>query len=157
MRTADVNVTIEELEDAVVAGIRANTPLFFGCDVGKSSERVKGVLDTRLFDIKSAYGYTLNMSKAQRLIMGDSSATHAMVITAVHVGENGRPIKYKIENSWSDTVGEKGWFMMTADWFREYVYQVVIPRSIAEKKWTEVLDGEEMIGLDPWDPMGALA
>ena len=43
--------------------------------------------------------------------------------------------------------------MMTADWFREYVYQVVIPRSIAEKKWTSVYDSGKMIELDPWDPM----
>ena len=50
--------------------------------------------------------------------------THAMVITAVHLDDNGRPLKYKVENSWNDTVGEKGWFMMTAEWFREYVYQV---------------------------------
>ena len=43
--------------------------------------------------------------------------------------------------------------MMTADWFKEYVYQVVIPRSISDKKWTTVLDSGKMTELDPWDPM----
>jgi len=153
----DVNIPIESLEDAVISGIKANTPLFFGCDVGKFSDRTKGIMDTRLYDIKAAYGYSLNMTKAQRLIMGDSSATHAMVITAVHLGEDGRPVKYKVENSWSEASGEKGWYMMTADWFREFVYQVVVPRSVAEKRWVDVIDGEEVRELDPWDPMGALA
>ena len=141
----------------MISGIRANTPLFFGCDSGQSAERTEGVWDTRLYDIKAAYGYALHMTKAQRLDMGDSFATHAMVITAVHLDQSGRPVRYKVENSWSEASGEKGWFMMTAEWFREYVYQVVIPRSVAEKRWTEILDGEDMTELDPWDPMGALA
>ena len=141
------------MENAVIAGIKANTPLFFGCDSSKFAERNRGVWDTRLYDYKMAYGYDLQMNKAQRLIMSDSSAGHAMVITAVHLDESGRPIKYKIENSWSDTAGEKGWFMMTASWFREYVFQVVIPRSVADKKWTTILDGQDLIELDPWDPM----
>ncbi len=149
----DVNVPVEAMEDAVIACIKANTPLFFGCDAGKAAERTKGIWDYELYDIKAAYGYEFGMNKAQRLLSGDSSATHAMVITAVHLDESDRPVRYKIENSFSDAAGEKGWFMMTAAWFREYVFQVVIPRSIAEKRWSEVLDGEEMIGLDPWDPM----
>lgn len=114
-------------------------------------------MDTGLYDLKAAYGFSYNMSKADRLRMGETQMTHAMVITAVHLDDKGRPLKYKVENSWSDTAGEKGWFMMTADWFKENVFQVVTPRSLAEKKWVEVLDKGEMIGLDAWDPMGSLA
>jgi bleomycin hydrolase len=59
------------------------------------------------------------MNKAQRLQTGDSLANHAMVITAVHLDDNGKPVRYKIENSWSVDAGNKGFFMCTADWFRE--------------------------------------
>lgn len=149
-------MTTEALEDAVIAGIKANTPLFFGCDSGKYAERTKGIWDTAVYNYKLAYGYDLNMTKAQRLQTGESSMTHAMVITAVHLDENGRPVRYKIENSWSDTAGEQGWFMMTADWFREYVYQVVIPRTIADPRWTKVLDHGDATVLKPWDPMVSL-
>ena len=141
------------MEDAVIAGIRANTPLFFGCDSGKYSERTKGIWDTEMYNYKLAFGYDLNMDKAQRLRTGESSMTHAMVITAVHLDGKGRPVRYKIENSWSDAAGEAGWFMMTADWFREFVYQVVVPRSITDKRWTKVLDDGHPTVLKPWDPM----
>jgi bleomycin hydrolase len=114
-------------------------------------------MDTKLFDLEAAYGYTLGMDKAQRLIMGDSSMTHAMVITAVHLDKDGRPVRYKVENSWSNTAGQDGWFMCTAEWFREYVYQVVVPRSLVDKKWSDVLDGGNPVELEAWDPMGALA
>lgn len=149
----DVNAPIEALEDAVIAGIKANTPLFFGCDVGKSSSTVEGVMDTDLYDIKAAYGYSLNMTKAERLSTGESSMTHAMVITAVHLDDKGRPIKYKVENSWSDSAGEKGWFMMTANWFRENTFQVVVPRSVIDAKWTKIYDAGNPVVLAPWDPM----
>lgn len=122
-----------------------------------SSDRVSGTLDTKLFDYHTAYGFELGLDKAERLQTGDSFATHAMVITAVHLDEeNGRPLKYKIENSWSDNAGEKGWFMMTRDWFREYVYQVVVPKSVADEKWVKVLEEGEVVTLDPWDPLVSL-
>ncbi|OCF76379.1 hypothetical protein I204_02074 [Kwoniella mangroviensis CBS 8886] len=150
-----VNAPITVLEDAVISGIRANTPLFFGCDVGKASNTPEGVMDCQVYDLKAAYGFILGMNKAQRLETGESSMTHAMVITAVHLDESGRPLRYKVENSWSESAGEKGWFMMTAEWFREYVFQVVVPKSIVDKKWSDVLNKEPVM-LNPWDPMVSL-
>ncbi|WWD08229.1 hypothetical protein V865_006340 [Kwoniella europaea PYCC6329] len=141
---------------AVISGIRANTPLFFGCDVGKASNTPEGVMDCQVYDLKAAYGFILGMNKAQRLETGESSMTHAMVITAVHLDESGRPLRYKVENSWSESAGEKGWFMMTAEWFREYVFQVVVPKSIVDKKWSDVLKKGPVM-LKPWDPMISFA
>ncbi|WVW79039.1 hypothetical protein I302_101002 [Kwoniella bestiolae CBS 10118] len=132
--------------------VRSNTPLFFGCDVGKASNTPEGVMDCQVYDLKAAYGFELGMNKAQRLETGESSMTHAMVITAVHLDESGRPLRYKVENSWSESAGEKGWFMMTADWFKEYVFQVVVPQSIVDRKWSNVLQ-QEPVMLKPWDPM----
>lgn len=91
-----------------------------GCDCSADLIRDAGVWDTQAYELEMAFGYKLGMTKTQRLIMGDSVANHAMVIAAVHVDEkNGRPVRYKVENSWSDTAGEKGYFMMTAEWFRQ--------------------------------------
>jgi len=97
------------------------------------------------------------MTKTQRLETNSSSMTHAMVITAVHVDSNGDAVRYKVENSWSDTAGQKGWFMMTADWFNEYVYQVVIPKKLAPAKYVEILEAGNPEKLPVWDPMGSLA
>ncbi|KAJ9120211.1 hypothetical protein QFC22_003111 [Naganishia vaughanmartiniae] len=152
-----VNAHVSALEEAVIACIKADQPVFFGSDVGASLIRDKGILDTKAYEYEKAYGFKLNMNKAQRLETGDSVANHAMVITAVHVDESGKPVRYKIENSWSDDAGEKGFFMMTADWFREFVYQVVIPSKLAEKKYVKILEGGQAKVLPAWDPMGTLA
>ncbi|KAJ9121033.1 hypothetical protein QFC24_005014 [Naganishia onofrii] len=173
-----VNAHVTALEQAVITCIKADQPVFFGkflsrfgrvsvtelhvrrtsgSDVGASLIRDKGILDTKAYEYEKAYGFKLNMNKAQRLETGDSVANHAMVITAVHVDESGKPVRYKIENSWSDEAGEKGFFMMTADWFREFVYQVVIPKKLAESKYVKILEDGKAKVLPAWDPMGTLA
>lgn len=45
--------------------------------------------------------------------------THAMVISGVHLDSAGRPIRYKVENSWGDTAGNDGYFVMTDKWFEQ--------------------------------------
>src|SRR5882724_9691480 len=48
--------------------------------------------------------------------------THAMVISAVHIDPaTGRPTRYKVENSWGPTAGDKGYFVMSDAWFEECV------------------------------------
>lgn len=152
---SDVNVDFDVIEDAIMAGIQGNTPLFFGCDSGRdgSPDVTSGIWDTKICNYNAAFGYNLNMNKAERLISGDSVPGHAMVITAVHIDEKGRPVKYKIENSWGKERGEDGWYMATKDWFRENTFQVVVPRSLVDKKLAALFDGKEVTELEPWDPM----
>ena len=43
--------------------------------------------------------------------------THAMVLTGVDLDENGKSIKWKVENSWGDKVGTDGYFVASdAGW-----------------------------------------
>ena len=54
--------------------------------------------------------------------MQESSMTHAMVISGVHLDPSGKPVRYKVENSWGDRDGDKGYFVMTDAWFEQYVF-----------------------------------
>ncbi|KAG8771249.1 hypothetical protein FRC15_003543 [Serendipita sp. 397] len=152
-----VNTTSERMKQAVVQCIKANHPVFFGCDVGKFSNSPLGIMDVDIYDYEKAFGVTFGLTKAERLQSSESSMTHAMVITAVHVDEEGKTVRFKVENSWGDALGDKGFFIMTDKWFDEFVYQVVIPRSLAPKDLVAVLDKGEATVLPAWDPMGTLA
>lgn len=84
--------------------------------------------------------------------------THAMVICGVHVDpETGKPVRYKVENSWGEGSGEKGWFMMTDEWFSEYVFQIVVPKALAPKELAKIYEDGNPYVLPAWDPMGSLA
>jgi len=38
----------------------------------------------------------------------------------LYLQDQGVPLKFRVENSWGDDRGEKGYFLMTADWYVPY-------------------------------------
>ncbi|KAJ7045404.1 peptidase C1B, bleomycin hydrolase [Mycena alexandri] len=152
-----VNTQIENMKSTVIKMIKAGVPVFFGCDVGKFSSRVEGIMDPAFFEYENAFDITLGLTKAERLQVAESAMTHAMVISAVHLDAAGNPVRFKVENSWGPDVGEKGYFVMTSAWFDEFVYQVVVPRALAPRDLVKVYDAGNAVVLPCYDPMGALA
>jgi bleomycin hydrolase len=150
-----VNVSMNVMKEACIAMIKAGVPVFFGSDVGKHSDSQKGIMDIGLIDYESGFNVTLGMNKAERLTVSESAMTHAMVLTAVHVLD-GKPVRWRVENSWSNTAGTDGYFVMTDKWMDEYVYQAVVDPSFVSADVRKVLDTDP-ITLPLWDPMGALA
>ncbi|HBM75876.1 MAG TPA: aminopeptidase, partial [Clostridiaceae bacterium] len=39
------------------------------------------------------------------------------------------PNRWKVENSWGEKNGEKGYFVMNDSWFDEYTYEVIINKK----------------------------
>jgi bleomycin hydrolase len=56
------------LEEAVIECIKADQPVFFGCDVGAFLVRDSGVMDTKAYDYELAFGTKLGMTKTERLV-----------------------------------------------------------------------------------------
>lgn len=151
-----INVPIEELKKATIAMLKDNNPVWFGCDVGKQSVRDLGLLDLHSYDYDKTLNSDIQLNKAQRLEYGESLLTHAMVFTGVNLDSQDNPINWQVENSWGDAVGNKGIFSMSDNWFEEYNYQVLIDKKYLSDKILKALE-EEIIELEPWDPMGSLA
>ncbi|KAJ5226079.1 hypothetical protein N7468_007304, partial [Penicillium chermesinum] len=150
-----VNVDIQTLKNAIIAMLKAGHPVFFGCDVGKFSDNGTGVMDTEIIDLALGFNTKLGLSKAERIETGESSMTHAMVITAVHL-EDGKPVRWRVQNSWGETAGDKGWFVMTDRWLDEYVFQAVVDPKFVPAEVRDILKQTPKV-LPRWDPMGVLA
>ncbi|RMZ73788.1 bleomycin hydrolase [Pyrenophora seminiperda CCB06] len=150
-----VNVDMKTIKDACIAMLKRGMPVFFGSDVGKYSDSQKGIMDTGLYQYELGFNIKLGMSKAERLQTGDSQMTHAMVLTAVHVVD-GKPVRWRVENSWSERAGDKGYFVMSDAWMDEFVYQAVVDPSVVSASVRKVLEQKPRM-LERWDPMGALA
>jgi bleomycin hydrolase len=153
---AYVNVDLETMKKAAIAQITDGDPVWFGCDVGKYLHRDLGTMDLELFGYDLLYGSDLELPKAERLMYRHSMMTHAMVFTGVDLDDSGRPRKWRVENSWSEEAGDKGYFQMSDRWFDEYNLEVVVQRRFVPSAVVEALSQEPVV-LEPWDPMGSLA
>ncbi|HSI72812.1 MAG TPA: C1 family peptidase [Fimbriimonas sp.] len=154
--TEYLNTDLETIKCAAIKHIESGESVWFGCDVGKYLDGESGVMDIDLFQFDLVYGCQPTMTKAERLMYGHSLMTHAMVFTGVDVGENDQPRKWRVENSWGDERGQKGWFQMSDKWFDEFNYEVVVHKSHVPAGVLETLT-QQPIELEPWDPMGSLA
>lgn len=152
-----LNLPIEELKKAAVKQLKDGYPVWFGCDVGRSSvvEDERAMLDTKAVDYESLFDVDLKLSKEDALDYGYSMMTHAMTFTGVQMNGN-EPLRFKVENSWGEKFGYKGHFVMTSDWFDQYVYQVVVNKKYLPEKLRKAYE-KKAKELSPWDPMGSLA
>ncbi|ODV70171.1 peptidase C1B, bleomycin hydrolase [Hyphopichia burtonii NRRL Y-1933] len=153
-----INTSSNTLKKIAIKQLKDNEPIFFGSDVGKFSDRDSGILDTNAYSYKLGFGTDFKLTKLERLQTGSSAMTHAMVITGVHLDpKTQKPVRWKIENSWGDAVGDKGYFLMTDDWFDEYVFQIVTNKKYTDKDLYDVYKKKDFVTLPFYDPLGALA
>lgn len=150
-----VNVDMATIKRACIAMLSAGLPIFFGSDVGKFSNKDSGIMDSALVDYELGFNIKLGLSKKERLETGESAMTHAMVLTAVHVVEE-KSVRWRVQNSWGEKVGEEGWFVMSDGWMDEWCFQAVVDPRFVSDEVKKVLDQTPIV-LPLWDPMGALA
>ena len=151
-----LNVEMNRLKELAIAQMQAGETVWFGSDVGQSSNRKAGVMAEGMHDFTASMDIQITQDKAGRLDYSESLMTHAMVLTGVDLDENGKAKKWKVENSWGEKVGNKGYFVASDAWMDEYTYQIVVRKEFLTSAELAAYEAEPTV-LSPWDPMGALA
>ena len=151
-----INLPLEKFKAAAVAQLKDGHPVWFGSDVSKFCLSKEGILDRASADVETLFGIHYGFSKGERLVYGDSAMNHAMVLVGVDLDENGRPDRWRVENSWGEDVGHKGFYIASDAWFDEFVYQLVVDRKYLDEESLAVFD-KPITELEPWDPLGTLA
>ena len=149
-----LNVDMDRFKKLAIAQMQAGETVWFGCDVGQVSNRQDGLLTMDAYDF-SAMDLNFTQDKASRLDYSESLMTHAMVLTGVDLDNAGNSLKWKVENSWGEKVGKKGYFTASDAWMDEYTYQIVVRKEFLTAEELAAYEAEPEVLL-PWDPMGAL-
>ncbi len=150
-----INISIDVMKDIAIRMIQDGKPVWMGCDTGKQMHRDLGIWDAELFDYPGVYETEFSMDKAERLEYHQTRMTHAMLFTGVDLVD-GKPRRWRVENSWNDKVGDKGFCLMNDSWFAEYMFEISAPKSYLPQDILDAWD-DDPITLPPWDPMGSLA
>ncbi|MEO2142099.1 MAG: C1 family peptidase, partial [bacterium] len=150
-----LNVDIQLMKDITLKMLQDGKPVWMGCDTGKQMHRDLGIWDADLFDYAAVYGTEFDLDKAARLEYHQTAMTHAMMFTGVDVVD-GVPRRWRVENSWDDKVGNKGFFLMNDSWFAEYMFEIAVPKEYLPEELQKALDLDPIV-LPAWDPMGSLA
>ena len=149
-----LNLPMEDIAQLAIASLKDGRKLYSSYDVGKQFDRKRGYLDTENYDYGSLFGTSFNMDKAQRIATFDSGSTHAMTLTAVDLDANGKPKKWKVENSWGPSYGQSGCLIMTNRWFNEYMFRLVVDKQYVSPETLKQYD-QKPIMVMPEDPLFA--
>lgn len=149
-----LNLPMQDIENLAIASIKDGRKMYSSYDVGKQFDRKRGYLDTENYDYGSLLGTTFCMNKAQRISTFDSGSTHAMTLTAVDIDSNGKPLKWKVENSWGPSYGQNGCLIMTNRWFEEYMFRLVIDNKYVPTDMMKQYEQKPTM-LTPEDPLFA--
>ena len=150
-----LNLPMERVKELIIEQLKNGEVVWFGSDVSNYGDRSVGLWDDLSFDYASAFDFDIKFSKENMLDYHESCMNHAMVLTGVNI-KNGKPNRWKVENSWGSESGNKGYYLMSDSWFDRYVYQAVIKQKYLTDAEKEALKGK-LVLLAPWDPMGTLA
>lgn len=149
----DMNMIIEVIKKS----IDNDEPVWFGCDVGQFLHSKSNIMDINTFDMEGYLDINFGLKKKDRIEYCESLMTHAMLITGYNLDELGNINRFEIENSWGGEGPNAGYYTMTIEWAKEYLYQVSINKKYLNNDDCRLSDGEINTDFSPWDPMGSLA
>lgn len=145
------NVPFDQLQEAVLRQLKNNETIWVGNDILQQMDRKRGLMDAHLFHREELLGIDFVMSKKERLETHQAEVTHAMTLTGYNLVD-GQPNRWKIENSWGDKNGDKGYFVMSQDWFEQYTYEAVINKKYLTAQIKEIA-GQKPVLLPAWDSL----
>lgn len=133
-----LNLPINELKELTIKQLKDNIPVYMGAHILKFRDKKSGVLDSRLYNYESSLNLK-KLSKEEALNLYDISMHHIMTFTGVNL-VNGKPQRWKVEDSYGDKEKVNGYYIMNDNFFDEFVLSVVIDRKYLSPKQLILLE-----------------
>lgn len=147
-----VNVPLDVFKKAAIDQLSAGHPIWFACDCMQFSLRGDGVFDCDTVRVDQLFGTEFTFDKADGLEYGDRPSNHAMTLTGVNLDADGKPDRWKVENSWGKDNGKDGYYVASDSWFDQYVTEIIIRKDYLDAE-TLALTAAEPVVLEPWEPL----
>jgi bleomycin hydrolase len=153
-----INIPIDEMINIAKKSLDNNQAIWFGSDVNEYLDEKKGLLNNKYLKYDHIFPNMDKLNKGERLEYCVSRITHAMLIKGYNknnVNKKDKINQWLVENSWGDENEIEGDLIMSNDWFKEYVLEIVVHKKNISKKILENMNKKPIL-LEPWDPLGLL-
>jgi bleomycin hydrolase len=151
-----MNMDIRSLKKYAQKCLKDNVGVWFAGDVGKGFNPYEFTLDETTIRTEDIFGKVLPFTKEQKVLFGNTSASHAMVLTGFNEEKEGKPTQWQVENSWGYydhlTPGLDGFLSMSDKWFDDNLMEIVIHKSYLSRTDQKLLT-QTPIELNMWDFM----
>lgn len=148
-----LNLSTADMKKMALDSVMADEPVWFCCNSSVQRNSKTGLWDPGVQDYGALFGVDFSITKADQLAFLDGAPNHCMVFAGVNLTD-GKPDKWKVENSWGDKRGREGWWTITDPWFDAHVYEVLIHKKFVPKELLD-LQGQEPLIMPPWDPFSS--
>jgi bleomycin hydrolase len=134
-----LNVDMKHLKDAAQKSILKGEPVLFSADALPHREAKLGFYHHRLFDHEAMFDMKFPMDRSQAITSFQTQSNHLQMFIGVDLVK-GKPVKWKLENSWGKQFGKNGLFMMSDGWFEEYLFTVMVRRKFVPSNILKLLE-----------------
>lgn len=146
-----LNLPLPELKKKCIEQLKDGIPVVCTADDDKMCVEELQLWDNGSFDYLDVTGFDFEMSRKDYFQLKAGFAGHSMLITGVHLGESGKPERWKIENSYGTGGIHKGYFVCSDSWLEKYVLSAVL-----SKRYLSEIDLDQQQNGNPfhiWDIM----
>ena len=141
-----LNIPPEEFRNLIIKQLKNEELVYFYCST--TSKRIEGVWTDLLKRYGDVFDIDLYLDRNSILKTNGITDCHCMLITGVNIVAD-KVDRWKIENSWGNKYGNKGYYVATDDWIDTYVHRIVINKRFLEKKHLEILK-QDKIKMEKW-------
>ena len=146
-----LNLALEDLKVCCIEQLKAGIPIVCTADDDKMCRDELQLWDDKSFNYEEVTGFSFEMSRKDYFQLRAGIPCHSMLITGVHIAENGKPQRWKIENSYGIDGLHDGYFICSDSWFNKYMVNAVIHKKFLEKYGN--LEDKKPNSFDIWDIM----
>ena len=114
------------LKEKCIEQLKDRIPVVCMADDDKICMEELQLWDDNSFDYVDVTGFDFEMSRKDYFQLKTGIASHCMMLIGVHLGEDGMPERWKIENSYGTDGLHKGYYICSDSWFEKYVLSAVI-------------------------------
>jgi len=144
--TVVLNLDYKRLEELIINQLENNELVYFSTSTTTKYEN--GIWIDLMSRYTNLFDIDLNMDNNEIFKTYGTMGEHSMVITGVNT--NSKIKKWKVENSWGEKEGNKGYFVMEDKFLKNYLISAVINKKYLTLKELDLLDSNP-IEVSKWD------